>query len=89
MKPTSELLNVSIGGFTTLRLEYLRNASRDGGSMIPSLWSSNRCFEELEREGLVTEGPGTQPGWRRQWLITDAGREMLTAVSTPQEKADD
>jgi hypothetical protein len=77
MKPAKEVLDVSIGGFTTMRLEYLRNASREGGSRIPSLWSSNRCFEELQREGLVVEGPETQPGLRRQWLITDAGRTYL------------
>jgi len=77
MKPAGEILDVSIGGFTTMRLEYLRNASREGGSRIPSRWSSNRCFEELQREGFVTEGPETQPGWRRQWLITDAGRAYL------------
>lgn len=77
MKPASEILNVGIGGFTTMRLEYLKSASKEGGSRIPSLWSSNRCYEELVREGLVVEGPETQPGWRRHWLITDAGRAYL------------
>jgi hypothetical protein len=77
MRPASEILDVGIGGFTTMRLEYLKSASKDGGSRIPSRWSSNRCYEELAREGLVIEGPETKPGWQRQWLITDAGREVL------------
>lgn len=77
MKPASEILDVSIGGFTSMRRQFLNNAAKEGGSRIPSLWSSNRCYEELVREGLVIEGPETQPGWRRHWIITDAGRAYL------------
>lgn len=77
MKPASEILDCGIAGITTMRLEYLKSASKIGGSKIPSLWSSNRCYEELVNEGLVVEGPETKPGWQRHWLITDAGRAVL------------
>lgn len=77
MRPASEILNCGIAGITTMRLEYLKSASKDGGSKIPSRWSSNRCYEELVKEGLVIEGPDTKPGWQRHWLITDAGRRYL------------
>jgi hypothetical protein len=77
MKSAKEILDIRIGGKTTMRLEYLKSASKPNGSRIPSNWSSNRCYEELERDGLVIEGHDVTPGWQRQWLITDAGRAAL------------
>lgn len=77
LKPASEILDVSIGGFTSMRLQYLKNASKPNGSRIPPSWSSNRCYEELEREGFVIEGHDVTPGWQRQWLITNVGRDFL------------
>lgn len=81
-KTPAEILDVSIGGFTSMRLQYLKNASKPNGSRIPSNWSSNRCYEELEREGFVIEGHDVTPGWQRQWLITDAGRAALRKASS-------
>lgn len=77
LRTAKEILDAKVGPATTMRLEYLKNASRDGGSYIPSLWSSNRSYEQLALEGLVVEGPRSQPGWSRHWLVTDAGRAHL------------
>jgi hypothetical protein len=77
MRPAKEILGVRIGGVATMRSEFLESALKPGGARIPSLWSSNRCYEEMEREGLVTEGDDVTPGWQRQWIITEAGREYL------------
>lgn len=83
MITAKEVLDARIGSFTSMRVQYLRNASREGGVRIPTRWSSNRSFEELEREGLVIEGNDvSMPGWQRQWLITGAGRIFL--ASAPQ-----
>lgn len=81
-KTPAEILDVSIGGFTSMRLEYLKSVSKPNGSRIPSNWSSNRCYEELEREGWVTEGHDVTPGWQRQWFITEAGRAALSKASS-------
>jgi len=70
------ILDTSIGGFTTLRLELLKSASREGGSQIPRSWNSNKAYAELVNEGLVTEEPAKN-GLLRCWKITDAGRAAL------------
>ena len=78
MTSPDKILNVSIGGFTTMRLELLKSASRDGGSQIPRSWNSNKAYAELVKEGLVTEEPAKN-GLLRCWKITEAGRAALLA----------
>lgn len=83
MESGDGMLDAKIDSFTSMRIQYLRNASREGGARIPTAWASNQSFEELERKGLVTEGNDvSMPGWQRQWLITPKGRVFL--ASTPQ-----
>lgn len=69
-------LAVNIGP-STLRAELLKSAAKETGCRIPTNWSSNKFYEQLQTEGLVTEGHDVTPGWQRQWLITDAGRLAL------------
>lgn len=80
MKSASEILDVSIGGFTTMRNEFLQSAAKPNGAKIPRGWSSNRCYEELEREGLVLEilNTGCLGFQRRHWMITTVGRDVLS-----------
>lgn len=74
----NRILDASIGGFTTMRLEYLKNASREGGSSIPRRWRSNEDYAALAAEGLVAEAPARN-ALLRCWKITDAGKTMLAA----------
>lgn len=76
MTPPTKILDQSIGGFSTIRLEMLKNASREGGSSIPASWSSNKSYAELANEGLVAEHPAKN-ALLRCWKITDAGRAAL------------
>lgn len=79
-KTPTQVLDASIGGFTTMRLEYLKNASREGGSSIPWKWKSNDCYEQLAAEGLVSEVPVGNP-FVRCWKITESGAALLANKS--------
>ena len=77
MKRTlSEMLDVSLGGITTLRTELLFSASKNTGACIPDDWSSIALYAQLEKDGLTVETLDAPKGSRR-WLITDAGSALL------------
>jgi hypothetical protein len=86
MTDSARILNASIGGFTTMRQELLKSASRQGGSLIPRHWTSNKGYAELVNEGLVTEEPETNVLMRR-WKITAAGRDVLHRAAGDAEQA--
>lgn len=88
-KSPSEILDCSIGGFTAMRGELLKSASQEGGSKIPSRWSTNKLYAQLELDGLVTEGAEVAKGSQRQWLITDAGRSVLEKYGRAASGKDD
>jgi hypothetical protein len=90
MKSAKEILDVGIGGFTTMRMEFLRSAAKPNGALIPRNWTSNCCYEELERDGLVLEILNTERvSFHRHWVTTIAGRRALSPAERPDtEKID-
>jgi hypothetical protein len=77
MREPKELLDVRIGGVGSMRSEFLESAAKPNGTKIPPHWRSNRCYEELQRQGLIAVGPDTPVSYQRHWVITDAGRSYL------------
>ncbi len=76
-KSAKELLDCNLGKFTTLRVELLKTAAKETGCHIPAIWSSNKCYAQLEADGLVTMGNDVTSNWQRHWVITEAGRAHL------------
>jgi DNA-binding PadR family transcriptional regulator len=60
--------------------EIMQQVSEDSGGRIKlgpgSLYTA---IQQLSRDGLVEEVPGDQPGRRRYWQLTGAGRKRLNA----------
>ncbi|MGM4997790.1 hypothetical protein AB8A05_03930 [Tardiphaga sp. 538_B7_N1_4] len=65
-------------GSTTLYRENLKSCAKEGGSTIPSNWSSNQIRNQMEAKGWLTSEAVAQ-GWSTRWKITDAGRSALTS----------
>lgn len=63
-------------GSTTLYRENLKSCAKEGGSTIPSNWSSNSIRNEMEAKGWLTSEPVAN-GWSTRWRITDAGKAAL------------
>jgi hypothetical protein len=63
-------------GSTTLYRENLKSCAKEGGSTIPSIWSSNDIRSEMEAKGWLTSEPRAN-GFSTHWRITESGRAAL------------